>query len=300
MILNAVEGKALPIYGDGGNVRDWLYVEDHCEGILLALQRGRPGEKYNIGGGNERTNLQVVDALCATLDRELPAAKNPALAGRQELRGAEDVREGPSRPRPPLRDRRGQDPRRAGLAAEARLRGGPRRDRALVPGEPAPGAKGCRRAGTRASGWGSRSGRESHPDRAAGGRRDRARRTPRSARLLPRDLPPAEIRRPRDSRTPRAGQPLELREGHAARASRPAPASAGQAGTRRAWRDVRCSRRHPPWLADLRALGGRGPFWRELPPALDPARLRPRVLRAQRAGGRGVQVQRFLRSAATR
>ena len=62
MILNAVEGKALPIYGDGGNVRDWLYVEDHCEGILLALQRGRPGEKYNIGGGNERTNLQVVDA----------------------------------------------------------------------------------------------------------------------------------------------------------------------------------------------------------------------------------------------
>ncbi len=83
MILNAVEGKPLPIYGDGGNVRDWLYVEDHCEGILLALQKGRPGEKYNIGGGNERTNLQVVDALCAALDRELPAAKNPALVGRK-------------------------------------------------------------------------------------------------------------------------------------------------------------------------------------------------------------------------
>jgi len=80
MILNAVEGKSLPIYGDGGNVRDWLYVEDHCEGILLSLRKGVPGGKYNIGGGNERTNLQVVDALCAALEAELPAAKNPALA----------------------------------------------------------------------------------------------------------------------------------------------------------------------------------------------------------------------------
>jgi dTDP-glucose 4,6-dehydratase len=50
MILNAAEGKALPVYGDGGNIRDWLYVEDHCEGILAVLQRGRVGEKYNIGG----------------------------------------------------------------------------------------------------------------------------------------------------------------------------------------------------------------------------------------------------------
>jgi len=80
MILNAVEGRKLPIYGDGGNVRDWLYVDDHCEGILLVLRKGAPGSKYNIGGGNERTNLQVVDALCAALDAELPAAKNPALA----------------------------------------------------------------------------------------------------------------------------------------------------------------------------------------------------------------------------
>jgi dTDP-glucose 4,6-dehydratase len=80
MILNAVEGKPLPIYGDGGNVRDWLYVEDHCAGILLALQRGRVGEKYNIGGGNERSNLEMVDALCAELERLLPAASNTALA----------------------------------------------------------------------------------------------------------------------------------------------------------------------------------------------------------------------------
>ncbi len=82
MILNAVEGKSLPIYGDGGNVRDWLYVEDHCEGILLALRKGAPGGKYNIGGGNERTNLQVVDALCAALEAELPATRNPPLAAR--------------------------------------------------------------------------------------------------------------------------------------------------------------------------------------------------------------------------
>jgi len=79
MILNAVEGRALPIYGDGGNVRDWLYVEDHCSGILLALRRGRAGEKYNIGGGNERTNLEIVDALCEQIEHALPAASNPAL-----------------------------------------------------------------------------------------------------------------------------------------------------------------------------------------------------------------------------
>ena len=82
MILNAVEGKPLPIYGDGGNVRDWLYVEDHCEGVLLALRRGAPGGRYNIGGGNERTNVEVVDALCAALEEALPARENPALADR--------------------------------------------------------------------------------------------------------------------------------------------------------------------------------------------------------------------------
>jgi dTDP-glucose 4,6-dehydratase len=79
MILNATEGKPLPIYGDGGNVRDWLYVEDHCEGIRLALERGRAGLKYNIGGGNERNNREVVERICAILDRERPPASNPAL-----------------------------------------------------------------------------------------------------------------------------------------------------------------------------------------------------------------------------
>ena len=81
-LLNAIEGKPLPIYGDGGNVRDWLYVEDHCSGILEALKRGQCGEKYNIGGANERTNLQVVDTICAVLAELLPAEQNPALGER--------------------------------------------------------------------------------------------------------------------------------------------------------------------------------------------------------------------------
>ena len=82
MILNALEGKPLPIYGDGRQVRDWIYVEDHCAGILNALERGTPGEKYNLGGGNERTNLEVVDRICALLERARPAADNPALRSR--------------------------------------------------------------------------------------------------------------------------------------------------------------------------------------------------------------------------
>jgi dTDP-glucose 4,6-dehydratase len=82
MILNALDGRPLPIYGDGLNVRDWLYVEDHCAGITLALERGRVGEKYNIGGGNERTNLEIVDTICDLLDRFAPPARNAALAAR--------------------------------------------------------------------------------------------------------------------------------------------------------------------------------------------------------------------------
>ena len=72
MVLNAIEGKNLPIYGDGQNVRDWLYVEDHCAGIWAALRKGRLGETYNIGGKNEMTNIQVVDTICNILDNKLP------------------------------------------------------------------------------------------------------------------------------------------------------------------------------------------------------------------------------------
>jgi dTDP-glucose 4,6-dehydratase len=76
MVLNALDGRPLPIYGDGGNIRDWLHVDDHCAGLLLVLAKGRVGEKYNIGGGNERTNLQMVDAICDVLDGLRPQAKS--------------------------------------------------------------------------------------------------------------------------------------------------------------------------------------------------------------------------------
>jgi len=72
VILNALEGKPLPVYGDGQQVRDWLYVEDHCRAILVVLQRGTPGEAYNIGGNCERTNLDVVRSICRTIDRLRP------------------------------------------------------------------------------------------------------------------------------------------------------------------------------------------------------------------------------------
>ncbi len=72
MILNALNGKPLPVYGDGKNVRDWLYVGDHCAGIRAALAKGRPGETYNIGGNSEKTNLEVVHAVCTILDELCP------------------------------------------------------------------------------------------------------------------------------------------------------------------------------------------------------------------------------------
>ena len=72
VILNALAGKPLPIYGDGSNVRDWLYVEDHADALLLVVRQGQVGRSYNIGGENERTNLQLVQTICAILDRLRP------------------------------------------------------------------------------------------------------------------------------------------------------------------------------------------------------------------------------------
>jgi dTDP-glucose 4,6-dehydratase len=72
MIASATEGKPLPVYGDGQQVRDWIYVEDHCRAIRRVLADGRPGETYNVGAGCEQTNLSVVEAICAALDRRLP------------------------------------------------------------------------------------------------------------------------------------------------------------------------------------------------------------------------------------
>ncbi len=74
VILNALEGKPLPIYGDGRQIRDWLYVEDHAAAIWLVLQRGRVGETYNIGGLNEKPNIELVQTMCALLDRKSPRA----------------------------------------------------------------------------------------------------------------------------------------------------------------------------------------------------------------------------------
>ena len=68
IILNARKGKSLPLYGDGQNVRDWLYVEDHCEAVRMVLARGRIGETYNIGGWNEKRNVEVVNTICSILD----------------------------------------------------------------------------------------------------------------------------------------------------------------------------------------------------------------------------------------
>jgi dTDP-glucose 4,6-dehydratase len=85
-ILNAVEGRPLPVYGDGGHVRDWLHVEDHCAGLLLALERGRPGEKYNVGGSNEHPNVEVVDLICDALEALRPSGSNPALKGARGYR----------------------------------------------------------------------------------------------------------------------------------------------------------------------------------------------------------------------
>ena len=120
-------------------MRDWLYVEDHCAGILLVLQRGRLGESYNIGGGNEKKNIEIVDTISATSSSGLrPAADNPALTG-PGIASYHDLKKF-------VTDRKGHDRRyaidadarsaRAGLAAESRFRLGHGSDRALVPRQP--------------------------------------------------------------------------------------------------------------------------------------------------------------------
>ena len=76
VILRALAGESLPVYGKGENVRDWLHVEDHAEALTLVLRRGRPGETYNVGGDSERKNIDVVRAICALLDEMLPGSTN--------------------------------------------------------------------------------------------------------------------------------------------------------------------------------------------------------------------------------
>ena len=85
MILNALEGKLLPVYGDGQNVRDWLHVEDHCRALQLVLERGQVGEVYNIGGDCERTNLNVVETLLAVVQRLHPEGDDKSPSSRIEF-----------------------------------------------------------------------------------------------------------------------------------------------------------------------------------------------------------------------
>jgi dTDP-glucose 4,6-dehydratase len=92
MLLNALDGRRLPVYGQGLNVRDWLYVEDHCRGLLRVLESGVPGETYCFGGRAERTNLEVVATLCRLLEEIRPAAGNPRLTERG-VAAYEDLRE---------------------------------------------------------------------------------------------------------------------------------------------------------------------------------------------------------------
>lgn len=88
MVLNALYGKPLPVYGNGQNVRDWLYVKDHCRALLRLLEQGEPGEKYNIGGHNEMTNLNIVKRVCDILDRKKP--RNDRRSYREQISFVKD------------------------------------------------------------------------------------------------------------------------------------------------------------------------------------------------------------------
>jgi dTDP-glucose 4,6-dehydratase len=98
VILNALDGRPLPVYGKGDNVRDWLYVEDHARALRRVLQKGVPGETYNVGGNNERTNLQVVEAICSALDELAPEASH---------KGTTDAKESLVTVAPPCENRKG-------------------------------------------------------------------------------------------------------------------------------------------------------------------------------------------------
>ena len=109
IVLNCLEGKELPVYGQGENVRDWLFVDDHVRALLLVAAEGRVGESYNVGGDSEVRNIDVVQAICDIVDRLAPGPGNPPTCLPDPLRDRS------TRSRPALRDRRDQDRKRAGL-----------------------------------------------------------------------------------------------------------------------------------------------------------------------------------------
>ncbi len=128
--LNAIEGKPLPVYGQGKNVRDWLFVEDHVQGLLAALEHGRPGEVYNLGGDCERTNLELVEILVRHCRRVMP---NVACAADAEV---DHVSRRSARARFAVRDRRQQSKARTGLATKDRVVRRPASHRAVVSRQP--------------------------------------------------------------------------------------------------------------------------------------------------------------------
>ncbi len=127
VILRALAGQPIPVYGQGENVRDWLYVEDHADALLTVLAKGAVGRTYNIGGENERRNIDLVRTICAILDE-----KRPKAAPHADLI---TLRDRPSRPRPALCDRPDAHPHGTGLAALGDGGRGPCAYRAVVSGQ---------------------------------------------------------------------------------------------------------------------------------------------------------------------
>ena len=152
-VTNALDGEPLPVYGDGRQIRDWLHVEDHCAGIEHVLREGAPGEAYNVGGGNERENIEITRLIV-----ELTGA-DPALVRHVTDRPGHDRRY--SLDSSKLRGAR--------LGAAADLRGGPGRDGRVVPRATAPGGSRSSRASTpTTTGASTPSGSPSRPPRSRG------------------------------------------------------------------------------------------------------------------------------------
>ncbi len=124
-ILNALEQKPLPVYGDGSNIRDWLFVEDHARALGVILAKAQPGHTYNVGGRNERANIDVVRQICS--------CDGPPSSGRQALSRADFVRDGSARARPALRHRCHETGNRSGMARARDVRDRDRKDNPMVP-----------------------------------------------------------------------------------------------------------------------------------------------------------------------
>ena len=271
MVLNAIHGDSLPVYGDGRQVRNWLYVEDFCRGIHTVLMNGRPGEAYNVGGPDECENIEVVKRVI-----ELTGAR----------RVADRVRQRPPRPRPPLLARLRQAARRARLGGAGPLRRGPGADRRLVPRQRGVVGPDPLRRVPRVLRKAVRQGPRLMPERLE---------TKLDGVVL---LEPAVHGDERGfmvetfSRDAWAELGVDVEfvqhnhsrssQGHPARAPLPDRAGPGEAGPLPARRDPRRRRRPAPRLAHLRPVGGARARRRRPPPALRPGRLRPRLRRAQR------------------